>query len=481
MGNFLNRIFAVTFLAVGFSLCVIAGVHDDSDSTKVRKEFEAPEQSIVDEVIWVVGNEAIFKSDVERLRAQSEMENVTWPGNPDYLIPENIALQKLFVHQAAIDSVEVSESEVMSQIDQQIEAWVNIAGSREKLEEWKGQTISQMRQSLHDEFKNVALAQEMRREIVKDVAVTPADVRKYFKDMPEDSIPFVPTEVEVEIITMQPNIPLEEINRVKDELRSYTDRVTSGETSFATFARLYSDDLVSGRAGGELDYMGRGQLDPAFANVAFNLTDPKKISKIVESEFGYHIIQLIDKRGDRVKVRHILKTPKVSAEAMEKSKNRLDSIANELRNGTFELLGIKMNFEDAATYISSDKDTRNNHGLMSNNNAQNMSITSRFKMAELPEGVAREVEKLKVGEISNAFEMVNNKNRKVCAIIKLVSRTEGHRATITEDYQVMKNVVLDKEREKVLHEWVTNKIKKTYIYMKDKYKKGTYEYEGWVR
>jgi peptidyl-prolyl cis-trans isomerase SurA len=180
-------------------------------------------------------------------------------------------------------------------------------------------------------------------------------------------------------------------------------------------------------------------------------------------------------------VRHILKTPKVSAEAMEKSKNRLDSIANELRNGTFELLGIKMNFEDAATYISSDKDTRNNHGLMSNNNAQNMSITSRFKMAELPEGVAREVEKLKVGEISNAFEMVNNKNRKVCAIIKLVSRTEGHRATITEDYQVMKNVVLDKEREKVLHEWVTNKIKKTYIYMKDKYKKGTYEYEGWVR
>jgi peptidyl-prolyl cis-trans isomerase SurA len=209
MGNFLNRIFAVTFLVIGVSLCAIAGVHDDSDSTKVRKEFEAPEQSIVDEVIWVVGNEAIFKSDVERLRAQSEMENVTWPGNPDYLIPENIALQKLFVHQAAIDSVEVSESEVMSQIDQQIEAWVNIAGSREKLEEWKGQTISQMRQSLHDEFKNVALAQEMRREIVKDVAVTPADGREYFKDRREGSIPFVPTVVEVESITMQAKMPLE--------------------------------------------------------------------------------------------------------------------------------------------------------------------------------------------------------------------------------------------------------------------------------
>ena len=470
-------------VVIFFFFATTASVYAEmNDSTKVQsKEFDAPEQSIVDEVIWVVGNEAIFKSDVERLRIQSEMENVKWPGNPDYLIPENIALQKLFVHQAAIDSVEVSESDVMARIDEQIEAWVNIAGSREKLEEWKGQTITQMRQSLHDEFKNVALAQEMRREIVKDVSVTPSDVRKYFKDMPEDSIPFVPTEVEVEIITMQPAIPLEEINRVKDELRSYTERVTSGETSFATFARLYSDDTASGRLGGELDYMGRGQLDPAFANVAFNLTDPKKISKIVESEFGYHIIQLIDKRGDRVKVRHILKTPKVSAEAMEKSKNRLDSIANELRNGTFEILGTKLNFEDAATYISSDKDTRNNHGLMSNNNSQSTSITSRFKMAELPEGVARQVEKLKVGEISDAFEMVNNKNRKVCAIIKLVSRTEGHRATITEDYQVMKNVVLDKEREKVLHDWVVNKIKKTYIYMKDKYKNGTYEYEGWVR
>ena len=479
MRNILSRISVVIFFFFATTASVYAEMND---STKVQsKEFDAPEQSIVDEVIWVVGNEAIFKSDVERLRIQSEMENVTWPGNPDYLIPENIALQKLFVHQAAIDSVEVSESDVMARIDEQIEAWVNIAGSREKLEEWKGQTITQMRQSLHDEFKNVALAQEMRREIVKDVSVTPSDVRKYFKDMPEDSIPFVPTEVEVEIITMQPNIPLEEINRVKDELRSYTERVTSGETSFATFARLYSDDTASGRLGGELDYMGRGQLDPAFANVAFNLTDPKKISKIVESEFGYHIIQLIDKRGDRVKVRHILKTPKVSAEAMEKSKNRLDSIANELRNGTFEILGTKLNFEDAATYISSDKDTRNNHGLMSNNNSQSTSITSRFKMAELPEGVARQVEKLKVGEISDAFEMVNNKNRKVCAIIKLVSRTEGHRATITEDYQVMKNVVLDKEREKVLHDWVVNKIKKTYIYMKDKYKNGTYEYEGWVR
>ena len=428
MGNILNRIFAVLFLVGGISLSVFAGIHDDSDSTKVNKEFEAPEKSIVDEVIWVVGNEAIFKSDVERLRAQSEMENVTWPGNPDYLIPENIALQKLFVHQAAIDSVEVSESEVMSQIDQQIEAWVNIAGSREKLEEWKGQTVSQMRQSLHDEFKNVALAQEMRREIVKDVAVTPADVRKYFKDMPEDSIPFVPTEVEVEIITLQPNIPLEEINRVKDELRSYTERVTSGETSFATFARLYSDDQLSGRAGGELDYMGRGQLDPAFANVAFGLTDPKRVSKIVESEFGFHIIQLIDKRGEKIKVRHILRKPVVSEDAINKALARLDSIRTDI-------IDEKFPFEAGASVISDDKDTRNNHGLMANITQEGR--TSRFKMAELPSEVARAVDTLTVGQISKPFTMINERGKTICAIAKLKSRIEGHKATITEDFQVL--------------------------------------------
>ena len=173
-------------------------------------------------------------------------------------------------------------------------------------------------------------------------------------------------------------------------------------------------------------------------------------------------------------MRHILKTPKVSAEAIKETKEKLDSLAADIREGKFT-------FEDATMYVSDDKDTKNNHGLMSNNDYENQTITSKFKMSDLPEGVAQQVENLQVGEISPAFEMVNSKNRKVCAIVKLVSRVEGHRATITEDFQVMKNVVLAKEREKVLHQWVADKIKKTYVYMKDKYKKGTYEYEGWVK
>ena len=437
-----------------------------------KEEAVTPDNSVVDEVIWVVGDEPILKSDVEIMRLQGEAEGVTWRGDPDCSIPEQIAVQKLFLHQAEIDSIQVSESEIAQGIDMQINRWVAQAGSREKLEEYKKMSVNQLRQSLHDDFKNNQLIQQMKEKLVADITVTPSDVRKYFKDMPEDSIPYVPTEVEVEIITKQPKISQDEINRVKNELREYTERVNNGETSFATLARLYSEDPGSARQGGEMDYTGRGMLDPAFAAVAFNLTDPKKISKIVESEYGFHIIQLIDKRGDKIKVRHILRIPRVSQEATDSMRVRLDSVACDIRDG-------KIPFEQAASYMSDDKDTRNNHGLMSYNSEEGR--TSRFKMKDLPTEVARQVEKMKVGDVSDAFNMINEKGKTVCAIIKLKSRTDAHRATITEDYQVLKNVVLAKQREEYLHNWVVNKIKNTYVRMKDRYKNCDFEYEGWVK
>ena len=424
-------------------------------------------------MIWVVGDEAILKSDVEVTRLQSEADGIKFVGDPDCSIPEQIAVQKLFLHQAAIDSIEVSESEVMQGIDDQINYWVSMIGSREKLEEYRKQSITQMRQQMHDDFKNRQLIQKMKQELVKDIKVSPAQVRKYFNNLPTDSIPFVPTEVEVEILTMQPRIPMEEINRVKNQLRDFTDRVNKGETTFATLARMYSEDPGSARMGGEMDYIGRGMLDPAFANVAFNLTDPKKISKIVESEFGYHIIQLIDKRGDKIKCRHILLKPKVSQEAIDKSIGRLDSIGNDIR-------AKKFTFEAAVEALSDDKDTRNNKGLMANT-AQADNRTSKFQMKDLPTEVARVVDTMKVGQISAPFTMVNTKGKTTCALIKLVSRVEGHRATITEDFQVMKDVVLAKEREKTLHDWVVDKIKKTYVRMNDRYKNCNFEYQGWVK
>lgn len=479
MKKHLNRL---SYLLLLLPLCSINAFSNQSNEEKTRQDNDTttvvsadesvPESSIIDEVIWVVGDEPILKSDVEMLRLQSEAEGIKWKGNPDCAIPEQIAVQKLFLHQAALDSIEISESQIATAIDEQISRWIQMAGSQEKLEEYRKQSISQMRSQLHDDFKNNELVREMKRKLVEDITVTPSDVRKYFKDMPADSIPMVPTEVEVLIITKQPRIEQDEINKVKNELREYTERVTNGETTFATLARLYSEDTGSARMGGEIDYTGRGMLDPAFANVAFNLTDPKKISKIVESEYGFHIIQLVDKRGDKIKVRHILRKPKVSQEAIKEMSLKLDSVAIDIREG-------KYSFEEAATYVSDDKDTRNNKGLMSYVSEDGR--TSKFQMKDLPTEVARQVEKMQPGDVSDAFEMINTNGKTVCAVIKLKSRTDAHRATITEDYQVMKNLVLQKEQEEFLHNWVVEKIKKTYVRMNPRYRDCDFEYQGWVK
>ncbi|MDO4171296.1 MAG: peptidylprolyl isomerase [Prevotellaceae bacterium] len=447
---------------------------DDTVVTDSIGNRETPAANYIDEVLWVVGDEAILRSDIEMLRLQAEQEGIKWDGNPDCRIPEQIAVQKLFLHQAAIDSIEVTEAEIAQGVEQQINGWIQMIGSQEKLEEYRKMSITQMKESLHDDFKNRELTQRMRQKLVEDVKVTPAEVREYFRKMPADSIPFVPTTVEVQIITNQPRVSIEETNKIKDELRDFTKRVQEGTTSFATLARLYSEDLESARQGGELGFIGRSHLDPAFAQVAFNLNDPKKVSKIVESEFGFHIIQLIDKRGDKINCRHILRKPRVSAEAINSTLLRMDSIGNDLRNNVFT-------FEDGAAVISDDKDTRNNRGLMSTPTEDGMSRTSRFEMKELPTEIARIVDTLKVGQVSKAFTMINERGKTVCAIVKLKSRIDGHRAIITEDFQVMSDVMLEKMREKKVHDWIQKKIKNTYVRIDERYKDCDFEYEGWIR
>ena len=432
----------------------------------------AQTDNVVDEVIWVVGDEPILKSDVEAMRLQAQSEGVKWGGDPDCAIPERIAVDKLFLHQAAIDSLNVTESEISTGVENQINYWIELIGSREKLEEYKKESISQLRSELHDDYRDRQLVQKMKEKIVKDMTVTPSEVRRYFRDVPVDSIPYIPTEVEVEIITQTPRIEQEEINRVKDELRDYTDRVNKGESQFSTLATLYSEDPGSARKGGELGYLGRAMLDPAFSNVAFNLTDPKKVSKIVESESGFHIIQLIDKRGDRINVRHILRRPHVSDESINKAILRLDSIASDIRAGKFT-------FEDGATYASDDKETRSNHGLMTN--VSQAERTSKFRLQDLPPAIARVVDSMKVGQVSKAFQMINEKGKTVCVIAKLKNRIDGHKATMADDFQTLKDVVLNKRKEDKIHQWVVDKLKTIYVRVNDRYKNCNFEYQGWIK
>ena len=432
------------------------------------------QDNVIDEVVWVVGDEAILKSDVESERLNAQYEGRKFDGDPYCIIPEQLAGQKLFLHQAAIDSIEVSEQEVIGQVERRTN-WLieQVGGSKEKLEEYYNKTSTQIREMLRENIRDGLTVQKMQQHIVGEIKITPAEVRRYFKDLPQDSIPFVPTQVEVQIVTLEPKIPLEEVERVKKTLRDYTDGINSGKMSFATYARFYSEDPGTARRGGELGFMGKGELVPEYANVAFNLQDPNKVSKIVETEFGFHIIQLIEKRGDRINTRHILLKPKVEEKDLEAALVRLDSIADDIRNQKFT-------FDDAATYISQDKDTKNNHGLMANKNTG----TARFEMqdlAQVSQEVAKMVENMNVGEISRAFTMINDKGKEVCAIVKLKSRINGHKATISEDYQRLKAIVMEKRSEDKLEKWIKEKQKHTYVRINEKWQKCDFKYPGWIK
>lgn len=432
------------------------------------------QSNIVDEVVWVVGDEAILRSDVER-RRQEYGSTVT--GNPYCVIPEQIAIQKLFLHQAVIDSVEIGDADVNQYVEQDINEKIMMAGSKEKLEEYMKLPLSIVREELFDQYKNELTARRMREKLTEDVKVNAAEVRRYFKDMQEEELPLIPTQVEVQILVQQPRIPQDEIDRLKAQLREYAERVNSGSTSFATLARLYSEDPGSARQGGEMPYMGRGELDPGFASVAFSMTDPKKVSKVAQSEFGYHIIQLIDKRGDKIKCRHILRRPEVAQADIDTALVHLDSIAEQIRCE-------KVTFEEAVLVVSDDKDTRNNHGILSNTKKETGERTTRFEMDELsalsPE-LARVVDNLETGEISKPFTMVNSKGKTVCAIAKLKSRIKSHRASITEDFQVLKGVVEAKKKEDKILEWIKEKQKSTYIRINPDWRDCEFQYPGWQK
>ncbi|MCH5176127.1 MAG: peptidylprolyl isomerase [Prevotellaceae bacterium] len=426
--------------------------------------------NVIDEVIWVVGDEAILKSDVETARMEAVQMGQRLDGDPYCVIPEQLAIQKLFLHQASIDSVEVSDADVFQQVDSRINYYIQNIGSKEKMEEYFGKTTTQIREQLYNLIRDEEMTAEVRQNLVKNIKVTPAQVRRYFRELPEDSIPFIPTKVECQIITRNPVVPQEEIDRVKDELRDYTERVNNGTAQFSTLALLYSEDKVSAQQGGELGFAGRGSYVPEFANVAFNLTDPKSISKIVETEYGFHIIQLIEKRGDQINCRHILRRPRVSMEALQQCINDLDSITAEINRGLYT-------FDNCVAIVSYDKDTRNNYGIMVNKN----DATPKFEMKDLPAEVARAVAGLQVGEISKPFIMVDSKGKEVVAMVKLKSRTNGHRATMADDYQAMLDVVVNKLSEEKIENWIRSKQKSTYIHINDEWQNCEFKYPGWIK
>ena len=431
------------------------------------------QNNIAEEVAWWIGDQPILKSEVEEMYQNMLYENPQLGGNPYCIVPENIAIEKLFLHQAELDSVEVQESMIQSEVERRINYMIANLGSQEKLEQFYRRTMPEIRETMSETVRNTYMVQEVQRSLTKNIRVTPSDVRKFFAQLPVDSIPYVPLQVETQIVSLNPAIRVEEIDEVKARLRDFTDKINKGEADFSTLAILYSDDPGSSVRGGELGFINKASLDPDYAAVAFNLSDPKKVSKIVESQFGFHIIQLIEKRGDRINTRHILLRPKVSDADLTDAIHHLDTVRSEI-------LAEKFTFEDVVPYVSSDKDTRNNKGIMINSNVN--PPTSRFEMAQLPQEVSRVVDKLSVGEISKPFIMKDAKrNYDIVAMVKLSARIPGHKANLSDDYQLIKQLYEDSERERIITEWIEKKIKDTYVRIEDGWRDCEFKHKGWIK
>lgn len=430
----------------------------------------AQSKGVIDEVIWVVGDEAILLSEVEEERLRAQYEGQQIKGDPYCVIPEQLAIQKLFLHQAELDSIEANESSVSHQVDMRLNYYINQIGSKEKMEEYFRKTSTEIREEMMNTVRNQMIIQQMQQKLTENIKPTPADIRRYYSTLPEDSIPMMPAQVEVQILSFEPNVPVEETERIKQRLREFTERVQSGSADFSMLARLYSEDTESAKRGGELGFVGRGQLVTEFADVAFNLNDPKRVSRIVQTEYGYHIIQLIEKKGERINCRHILLRPRISASDKIRAIERLDSIQKAIQNG-------ELQFEQAVIQYSEDKNTIMNAGLMINPNTG----SSRFEYQDLAPEIAKQIYSMQEGDISAPFVMMDPlKNREVCAIVRLKKKTDIHRANLTDDFQTIKAMLEQKLSQEFIHNWILTKQKNTYIQISPEWQGCDFEYPGWL-
>ena len=428
------------------------------------------QDNVIDEVIWIVGEEAILRSEVEEERLRAQYEGQSIAGDPYCVIPEQLAVQKLFLHQAELDSIEVNESSVSSQVDMRMNYYISQIGSKEKMEEYFRKSSSEIREEMMTMVRNQMIIQQMQSKLTENISPTPAEVRRYYNALPQDSIPMVPAQVEVQILSIEPSVPLEETERIKSRLREFTERVHTGNADFSMLARLYSEDVESAKRGGELGFVGKGQLVSEFADVAFNLTDPKRVSRIVQTEYGYHIIQLVEKKGDRINCRHILLKPRISSDDKVRAIGKLDSIRTLV-------VDSGMTFEVAVAKFSEDKSTVMSGGLMTNMNTG----ASKFEYQDLPPEIAKQIYTLKEGDVSLPFVMIDRtKNKEICAIVRLKTKRDVHKANLVDDFQVIREMYEQKLRVDLIEKWIRQKQKEIYVSIDPAWRGCDFQYPGWV-
>lgn len=430
---------------------------------------------VIDKVVAVVGKNIILQSDIENQYIQYRMQGMTEGTGQEIRgrILEELLLQKLMLNQAEMDSITVTDEQVEADLNRKIQWFVSRVGSQEKLEAQFGKTMAEIKEEVRQASRDQMLQEQVQSKIMDGVVVTPKEVKEFYNDIPKDSLPTVSPDYEILQIVKRPPVSIDEKLQVKDRLYQIRKRILDGESSFATMAVLYSEDPGSARQGGELGFAGKGVYATNFENTAFNLRDGE-ISDVIETEFGFHIIQLIERRGETINCRHILLTAKVPVEALERAQNELDSVAQLIRNGD-------MTFEEACKKYSDD-DSKNNGGYLTNAGTGGNWISMR-DLQELEQSypeyknLSFVISRLEVGEVSDPVPMTTNENKDAFRLVMIKRKTEAHQANLKDDYSLVQNWAMNQKRQEAIGKWVREKAAKAYIHIDDTFKDTEFYYD----
>ena len=426
----------------------------------------AQEKVIIDRVVAVVGDNAILQSELFEQRRQLEAQGISLGSNPECTVLEDMLFQKLLYNQAMIDSVEVSDAHVEQEIERRLRYFIQQIGSRERLEEYYGQSIEELREEFREPIREQEISRRMESVITEDVSVTPSEVRSFFNNLPDDSIPMVESELRLAKILIEPEIEEDQINEIRTRLETFRQRIIDGE-SFRTLAIMYSEDPGSARRGGELGFHGRGELHPEFEAEAFSL-QPGEVSEIVETRSGYHIIELIERRGEQVNVRHLLLRPQVSPQVEQQTRNKLDSIRGLITSG-------EKTFAEAAREFSDHRSARSG-GVMVNP----FTGTTRFKTDELDPNLFYLIDRLDEGEISRPVETMTDDGRPAYQIISVRERIDPHPANLQQDYDFIQQLALERKKQQAIRAWAERRLQSTYVTIKEEYQNCDFEVD-WVK
>ncbi|MAY82561.1 MAG: peptidylprolyl isomerase [Flavobacteriales bacterium] len=430
--------------------------------------ISAQKKVVLDEVIGVVGNEIVTKFEVETKFNSLNQSGAVITDNSRCEVLEEVLFTKMLLNQAKVDSLEVTDDQVEAEMNRRLRHFIAQLGSEERMEEVYGESISDIKNRMRDALFENLMVQSMQGELTSDVNVTPAEVEEFYNRIPTDSLPLIDAEVEIAQIIKYAPISREAKQAAKSRLREFKERVENGE-KFSTLAVLYSEDKASAVRGGEIGFVGRAEVEAEFGAAAFKLK-AGQVSPIVETRYGFHILQLIERRGDRVNVRHILIRPQMDAVGLEKARSELDSIADLINEGS-------LTFEQAAKKFTDDEDSRNNGGLLINP----YDASSMIPMDNLDPSLFLVIDNLEEGEMSEIVQLAEPGGKAGFKLVKLQKRTEPHRASLEADYQKVKSAARAEKEQEVLQEWLTRAMQETYIKLDPEYLKNCEFQQDWMQ